>query len=48
MMALGQGVIGRVPVTHAISLVGALMFLHTEPYVGADTLCSTQPSCGKI
>ena len=37
MMALGQGVIGRVPVTHAISLVGALMFLHTEPYVGADT-----------
>ena len=37
MMALGQGATGKVPVTHAISLVGALMFLHTEPYVGANT-----------
>lgn len=36
MMALGQGSTGRVPVTHAISLVGALMFLHTEPIFGAD------------
>ena len=36
MMALGQGATGKVPVTHAISLVGALMFLHTEPIFGAD------------
>lgn len=37
MMALGQGATGRVPVTHAISLVGALMFLHTEPIFGTNT-----------
>ncbi len=37
MMALGQGATGKVPVTHAISLVGALMFLHTEPIFGANT-----------
>ncbi len=37
MMALGQGATGKVPVTHAISLVGALLFLHTEPIFGADT-----------
>lgn len=36
MMALGQGALGKVPVTHAISLVGALMFLHTEPIFGKD------------
>lgn len=36
MMALGQGHTGKVPVTHAISLVGALMFLHTEPIFGAN------------
>lgn len=29
MMTLGQGVVAKVPVTHAMSLVGALMFLKT-------------------
>lgn len=29
MLALGQGVVARVPVTHAMTLVGALMYLQT-------------------
>lgn len=36
MMALGQGNTGKVPVTHAMSLVGALMFLHTAPIYGTN------------
>lgn len=36
MMALGQGAIGKVPVTHAMSLAGALMYLQTAPIYGAN------------